>query len=48
MIVLDDRKEVLEKYFRQVEYVGTSRDNPYALETDPGLYLQRREVRFPG
>jgi hypothetical protein len=32
MIVLDDRKEVLERYWRHVEYVGTSADNPYALE----------------
>ena len=32
MIVLDDRREALEKLFQQVEYVGTSVDNPYALE----------------
>jgi hypothetical protein len=39
MIVLDDRKEVLEKYWRQVEYVGTSADNPYALEKRIPIFI---------
>ena len=32
MIVLDDRKEVLERLWNHVDYVGTSAANPYALE----------------
>jgi hypothetical protein len=32
MIVLDDRKEVLDRLWEQVRYVGTSAENPYALE----------------
>lgn len=39
MIVLDDRKEVLQKYWRQVNYVGTSADNPYALEKDISVFI---------
>jgi hypothetical protein len=39
MIVLDDRKEVLEKYWRHVEYVGTSADNPYALEKHVPIFI---------
>jgi hypothetical protein len=38
MIVLDDRKEVLDKLFEHVEYVGTS-DNPYALERNIPVFL---------
>ena len=38
LIVLDDRKEVLEQLFEQVEYVGTS-DNPYALERHIPVFL---------
>jgi len=30
MIVLDDSKEKLEQLWENVEYVGTSADNPYA------------------
>jgi 4-amino-4-deoxy-L-arabinose transferase-like glycosyltransferase len=33
MIVLNDRREVLESLFEHVEYMGTSR-NPYALESN--------------
>lgn len=40
MIVLDDRKEVLDNLFQQVEYVGTS-DNPYALERHVPVFLCR-------
>lgn len=41
MIVLDHRKEVLEKLWRQVEYVGTSADNPYALEKRIDVFICR-------
>jgi len=41
MIVLDDRPEVLAQLFDQVEYVGTSRDNPYALEREIPVYICR-------
>jgi Dolichyl-phosphate-mannose-protein mannosyltransferase len=39
MIVLDDRKEVLERLWEHVEYVGTSADNPYALEKQIDVFL---------
>jgi Dolichyl-phosphate-mannose-protein mannosyltransferase len=42
MIVLDDRKEVLETYWAQVEYVGTSPDNPYALEKEIPVFICKR------
>jgi hypothetical protein len=38
LIVLDDRKEVLEQKFEQVEYVGSS-DNPYALEGNIPVFI---------
>ena len=38
LIVLDDKKEVLEKLFEHVEFVGTS-DNPYALERNIPVFL---------
>ena len=38
LIVLDDKKEVLEKLFQQVEYVGSS-DNPYALERNIPVFI---------
>jgi hypothetical protein len=38
LIVLDDRKEVLDKLFDQVEFIGTS-DNPYALERNIPVFL---------
>jgi hypothetical protein len=41
LIVLDDKKEVLDKLFEQVEYVGTSADNPYALERRIPVFLCR-------
>ena len=41
MIVLDDRPEVLAQLFDTVEYVGTSRDNPYALEREIPVYICR-------
>lgn len=39
MIVLDDRKETLEKYWDRVEFVGTSPDNPYALEKQLDVFI---------
>jgi len=39
LIVLDDRKERLEQLFNQVEYVGTSAHNPWALTTDVPVYI---------
>jgi hypothetical protein len=41
MIVLDDKKEVLERLFNDVEYVGTSADNPYALEKKIDVFICR-------
>lgn len=41
MIVLDDRPEVLEQLFDTVQYVGTSPDNPYALERELPVYICR-------
>jgi hypothetical protein len=39
LIVLDDRRENLEKMFTQVEYVGSSVDNPYALERQIPVFI---------
>jgi hypothetical protein len=39
MIVLDDRREVLEGLWEHVEYVGTSADNPYALEKQIDVFF---------
>ena len=39
LIVLGDRKEVLDNLFEQVEYVGTSADNPYALERKIPVFI---------
>jgi hypothetical protein len=41
MIVLDDRKEVLERYWQNVEYVGSSAPNPWALETEIPVFICR-------
>lgn len=41
LIVLDDRKETLERLFQQVDYVGSSADNPYALEKNIAVYICR-------
>jgi hypothetical protein len=38
LIVLDDKKEVLDQLFEHVEYVGRS-DNPYALERNIPVFL---------
>ncbi len=41
LIVLDDQKEVLERLWNNVEYVGTSADNPYALEKQIPVFICR-------
>jgi len=41
MIVLDDRKEVLEKLWEHVDYVGTSAPNRYALEQEIDVFICR-------
>lgn len=40
LIVVDDRREVLERLFENVKYVGSS-DNPYALERNKPVYICR-------
>ena len=39
MIVLDDNRETLEKLWESVEYVGTSADNPFALERNIDVFI---------
>ena len=41
LIVLDDSRERLEELFEHVEYVGTSEDNPYALESHIPVFICR-------
>lgn len=41
MIVLDDTRETLEGLFKNVEFVGTSADNPWALEKRIDVYVCR-------
>ncbi|MGB7285033.1 MAG: glycosyltransferase family 39 protein [Candidatus Acidiferrum sp.] len=41
LIVLGDSRERLEQLFEHVDYVGTSADNPYALERDISVYICR-------
>jgi hypothetical protein len=41
LIVLDDSKEVLEREFERVEYVGKSPDNPYAMEREIPVFICR-------
>jgi 4-amino-4-deoxy-L-arabinose transferase-like glycosyltransferase len=41
MIVLDDSRQRLEELWQSVEYVGTSADNPYALEKEIPVYICR-------
>jgi 4-amino-4-deoxy-L-arabinose transferase-like glycosyltransferase len=41
MIVLDDTRERLEQLFQHVEYVGSSADNPYALEKNIDVFICR-------
>ena len=41
LIVLGDRRARLEQLFDHVEFVGTSADNPYALETEISVNICR-------
>jgi hypothetical protein len=41
LVVLDENRERLEELFEHVEYVGTSADNPYALERQIPVYICR-------
>ncbi len=41
LIVLDDSRARLEELFEHVEFVGTSRDNPYALEKEIPVFICR-------
>jgi hypothetical protein len=41
LIVLGDSRERLEELFEHVEYVGTSAENPYALEQEIAVYICR-------
>jgi hypothetical protein len=41
MIILGESKEVLERYFASVQFVGISPDNPYALEEGIGVDICR-------
>ena len=41
MIVLDDRPDRLSQLFEHVQYVGTSADNPYALEKRIDVFICR-------
>lgn len=43
MIVLDDSRARLEQLFQDVEFVGNSPDNPYALERNIPVYICRGE-----
>jgi len=42
LIVAGDRRERLEQLFGEVDYVGTSADNPWALESNIGFYICRK------
>jgi hypothetical protein len=41
LIVLDDTRERLETLFDHVDFVGTSKSNPYALERDLPVFICR-------
>jgi hypothetical protein len=41
MIVLDDSRENLEELWEHVDFVGTSADNPYALEKNIDVFICR-------
>jgi hypothetical protein len=41
LIILDDSREVLEREFEHVEYVGKSSDNPYAMERQIPVFICR-------
>jgi Dolichyl-phosphate-mannose-protein mannosyltransferase len=39
MIVLDDRQEILQRYWEHIEYIGISAPDPYALEQQIPVFL---------
>ena len=39
MIVLDDRQEILQRYWEHIEFIGTSAPDPYALEQQIPVFL---------
>ena len=39
LIVLDDTRESLEQIFQSVDYIGTSADNPWALEKNIDVFI---------
>jgi len=41
LVVLDDTRETLEQLWTNVQYVGTSADNPYALERNIDVFICR-------
>jgi len=41
MIVLDDNREQLSRFFQKIEYVGDSTPNPYALESQLPIFICR-------
>jgi Dolichyl-phosphate-mannose-protein mannosyltransferase len=41
LIILDDRRERLEELFTDARFVGTSADNPYALEREIPVFICR-------
>ena len=41
IVVLDDDKKVLQRYWNDVEYIGTSAPNPYALEQQLDVFICR-------
>jgi hypothetical protein len=41
LIVLDDTREKLETLFDHVDFVGTTKENPYALERDLPVFICR-------
>jgi hypothetical protein len=41
LIILDDSREVREREFEHVEYVGKSSDNPYAMERQIPVFICR-------
>ncbi len=41
MIVLDDSRKNLDALWTNVQFVGTSADNPYALEKQIDVYICR-------
>jgi hypothetical protein len=43
MIVLDDSRDVLQRYWQDVEFVGTSAPNVWALEAEIPVYICRHK-----